>query len=52
MTQPFPVKISDITKGSEHDLTLFSEEKIKTLESRIEIKTLKSGRGIYLMYNV
>ncbi|MGP1622908.1 MAG: hypothetical protein ACTTHK_03930 [Bacteroides heparinolyticus] len=28
----------DITKGSEHDLCLFSEEKIAELESRIVIK--------------
>lgn len=32
------MKLMDITKGSEHDLCLFSEEKIAELKSRIVIK--------------
>ena len=37
------MKLIDITKGSEHDLSLFSEEKIAELESRIVIKEGKKG---------
>lgn len=37
------MKLMDITKGSEHDLCLFSEEKIAELESRIVIKEEKKG---------
>ena len=37
------MKLIDITKGSEHDLSLFSEEKIAELESRIVIKEEKKG---------
>lgn len=32
------MKLIDITKGSEHDLSLFSEEKVAELESRIVMK--------------
>lgn len=37
------MKLIDITKGSEHDLSLFSEEKIAELESHIVIKEKKRG---------
>ena len=37
------MKLIDITKGAEHDLCLFSEEKIAELESRIVIKEEKKG---------
>ena len=37
------MKLIDITKRSEHDLSLFSEEKIAELESRIVIKEEKKG---------
>ena len=37
------MKLIDITKASEHDLSLFSEEKIAELESRIVIKEEKKG---------
>lgn len=37
------MKLIDITKGSEHDLSLFSEKKIAELESRIVIKEGKKG---------
>ena len=42
------MKLIDITKGSEHDLSLFSDEKIATLESRITIKEGKKGPISYL----
>ena len=37
------MKLIDITKGSEHDLSLFSEEKIAELESRIIVKAGKKS---------
>lgn len=37
------MKLIDITKGSEHDLSLFSEEKITELESRIVVKEGKKA---------
>ncbi len=37
------MKLKDITKGSEHDLSLFSEEKIVELESRIIVKAGKKS---------
>ena len=37
------MKLIDITKGSEHDLSLFSEEKITELESCIVVKEGKKG---------
>ena len=42
------MKLIDITKGSEHDLSLFSDEKIATLESRITIKEGKEAAISYL----
>lgn len=37
------MKLIDITKGSEHDLSLFSEDKIAELESRIDVKEGKKS---------
>lgn len=42
------MKLIDITKGSEHDLSLFSEEKITELESRIVVKEGKKGSAPFL----
>lgn len=37
------MKLTDITKGSEHDLTLFPDKKIHELESRIHTRQGKQG---------
>ena len=37
------MKLTDITKGTEYDLSLFSDEKIATLESRIVLREGKKG---------
>ncbi|MDD6934636.1 MAG: hypothetical protein PUI84_04870, partial [Bacteroidales bacterium] len=37
------MKLTDITKGSEYDLSLFSEEKIAKLESQIVLREGKKG---------
>ena len=37
------MKLKDITKGSEYALSLFSEEKIADLESRIVVEEGKKG---------
>lgn len=37
------MKLTDITKGSEYDLCLFSDEKITKLESQIVLREGKKG---------
>lgn len=37
------MKLIEITKGSEYDLSLFGEDKIATLESRIVMREGKKG---------
>ena len=37
------MKLIDVIRGSEYDLSLFSEEKIAELESRIVVKEGKRG---------
>ena len=37
------MKLTDITKGSEYDLSLFSDEKITKLESQIVLREGKKG---------
>lgn len=37
------MKLTDITKGSEYDLSLFSGEKIAKLESQIVLREGKKG---------
>ena len=37
------MKLIDITKGSEYDLSLFTEEKISALEERIVMREGKKG---------
>lgn len=37
------MKLTDITKGSEYDLSLFSDEKIAKLESQIVLREGKKG---------
>lgn len=37
------MKLIDITKGSEYDLSLFTEEKISALEQRIVMREGKKG---------
>lgn len=37
------MKLTDITKGGEYDLSLFSDEKITKLESQIVLREGKKG---------
>lgn len=42
------MKLTDIIKGSEYDLSLFSESQISTLESRIVERESKKGTEFYI----
>lgn len=46
--QMMPIKLTDIVKGSEFDLSLFSTDKIDEIESRISMRETGKGRGYYV----